>query len=158
MLRDDVHANRAFDAPLIRSAELEEAASILALWQAADTHPTVTDTLSSVRRLIAEHPGAILLAEVDGDLAGTIIAASDGWRGNLYRLAVRPEMRRRGIARALVAEALRRFSDLGIQRVSAFVIASDDPALAFWNSLADLGVRPDPAPKARFVVNLSGET
>jgi ribosomal protein S18 acetylase RimI-like enzyme len=33
---------------------------------------------------------------------GTLVAAWDGWRGNMYRLAVLPEHRRAGIGRELV--------------------------------------------------------
>lgn len=142
------------DSLVIRPATAEEAEDILALWQAADAHPTVTDMPCAVRRLIHEHPGALLVAELDGRLVGTIIAGYDGWRGTLYRLAVIPELRRRGIARALVAEALRSFRERGVERVSAFTIEADQAAVAFWNSLADVGVTPDPAPKRRYISTL----
>jgi ribosomal protein S18 acetylase RimI-like enzyme len=45
------------------------------------------------------HPGALLVAEIDGVLAGSLIAAWDGWRGSFYQPAVSPEHRRRGLAR-----------------------------------------------------------
>jgi ribosomal protein S18 acetylase RimI-like enzyme len=138
----------------IRPAAAGEAEAILALWSAAEAHPTITDTVSAVAHLIREHPGSLLVAQVDGRLAGTVIAVTDGWRGSLYRLAVLPEFRRRGIARALVTEALRRLQDRGIERVSALVIEEDQRAAAFWSSLTDIGVVPDPAPKLRFVANL----
>lgn len=139
---------------LIRPAHVAEAEGVLALWLAADAHPTVTDTLCAVRRLIEEHPGTLLVAELDGHLVGTIIAGCDGWRGTLYRLAVIPELRRRGVARALVAEALRHLRERGVERVSAFVIEADQAAVAFWSSLADLGIVLDPAPKLRYVATL----
>ena len=41
-------------------------------------------------------------------LSGTVIASWDGWRGAMYRLAVLPSLRRRGIAAALVDEGERR--------------------------------------------------
>ncbi|MGO9498921.1 MAG: GNAT family N-acetyltransferase [Solirubrobacteraceae bacterium] len=40
------------------------------------------------------------MAESDeGELVGALIAGWDGWRGNMYRLAVGPDHRRRGVAR-----------------------------------------------------------
>jgi len=149
--------NGAIDSLVIRPARLEEAEGILSVWRAADAHPTVTDTISAVQRLIREQPEALLVAELDGHLVGTVIAGWDGWRGSLYRLAVIPEQRRRGCARALVNEALRRFKDRGIERVSAFVVAADGTAMAFWINIADMGVVVDPAPKIRFVATLHQE-
>jgi ribosomal protein S18 acetylase RimI-like enzyme len=140
---------------MIRPAQLEEAEEVLALWQASDAHPTITDTISAVRRLIAEQPEALLVAELEGRLVGTVIAGWDGWRGSLYRLAVLPQHRRHGLARALVEEALRRFRSRGIQRVSALVVEADQVAVAFWSSLSEIGVILDPAPKVRYVASLT---
>jgi ribosomal protein S18 acetylase RimI-like enzyme len=41
------------------------------------------------------------VAEGDGEIVGALIAAWDGWRGNMYRLAVREGHRREGIGLAL---------------------------------------------------------
>jgi ribosomal protein S18 acetylase RimI-like enzyme len=67
-----------------------------------------------------------------GRLVGTIVAGWDGWRGNLYRLAVLPSARRRGIALRLVAEAERRLAEKGAIRPSALVMSGHDPAVALW--------------------------
>ena len=67
-----------------------------------------------------------------GRLVGTIVAGWDGWRGNLYRLAVLPTARRRGIALRLVAEAERRLAEKGAIRLSALVMSEHDPAVALW--------------------------
>jgi ribosomal protein S18 acetylase RimI-like enzyme len=75
---------------------------------------------------------ALLVAQVEGRLAGTIIAGWDGWRGSLYRLAVLPPARRRGIALRLVAEAERRLAAKGARRLSAIVMSEQDPAVALW--------------------------
>jgi ribosomal protein S18 acetylase RimI-like enzyme len=65
----------------------------------------------------------------------TLIVGWDGWRGALYRLAVLPEWRRRGIARLLVGEAERRLRESGARRVAAMVIADHDQAVSFWSAL-----------------------
>jgi ribosomal protein S18 acetylase RimI-like enzyme len=69
-----------------------------------------------------------------GRLVGTIVAGWDGWRGNLYRLAVLPSARRRGIALRLVAEAERRLTEKGAVRLSALVMSEHDPAVALWRA------------------------
>jgi ribosomal protein S18 acetylase RimI-like enzyme len=142
------------NASTIRSGTAGDVSGVLALWSAAGTHPTITDTSGDLVRLVDEQPGALLVAEVDGLLAGSLIAAWDGWRANLYRLAVAPAYRRRGLGQALVLEAGRRLGERGVRRVSLYVVAADDPALAFWESLESWGVLPDPSPKARYIWNL----
>jgi GNAT superfamily N-acetyltransferase len=64
--------------------------------------------------------------------------------------------RRRGLGRALslVLEAARRLKERGVRRVSLYVVAADEPALTFWDSLSSWGLTPDPSPKARYVWNL----
>jgi hypothetical protein len=68
----------------IRACRLEEAEAILELWRQADATPGVTDTADDLRRAIAESPAHVLLAEVGGQVVGSIIGTFDGWRGNIY--------------------------------------------------------------------------
>lgn len=52
----------------------------------------------------------------------------------LYRIAVVPQHRRRGIATALLREAESSLWARGAARIDAVVVASDDHALEFWKS------------------------
>lgn len=131
-MEDDRDSKR--QQPLIRPCRAGEIGSVLEVWLRADAHPTVTDDPESIRRLMERDADALLVAECDGRLAGTLIAAWDGWRGSLYRLAVVPEMRRRGIARLLVEAGERRLRACGVRRLAALVVPSDAPAVAFWAS------------------------
>lgn len=132
------------DAAAIRPARPDEARQVLALWQEADTTPSPTDTPNDLTKLLGE-PAALLLlvAEADGRLVGTVIGGWDGWRGNIYRLAVLPAYRRRGIARALVGEAERRLFRMGGRRISALVQGDHPWATDFWDSLGASGYRHD---------------
>jgi ribosomal protein S18 acetylase RimI-like enzyme len=117
---------------LIRPGRREEIADVLALWRQAEAVPSVSDDPASLGRLLETSEDALLVAEVGGRVVGTIIAGWDGWRGNLYRLAVLPTARRRGIALRLVAEAERRLSAKGARRLTALVMSEHDPAVALW--------------------------
>jgi ribosomal protein S18 acetylase RimI-like enzyme len=118
-------------AETIRPAVAADVAAVLELWGGARSARAVTeDSPERVAALVAA--GALLVAEVDGALAGAVIAAFDGWRGNFYRLAVAPSARRRGIGRRLVEAGEARMRALGAPRVTALVAFDDDAARGFW--------------------------
>jgi len=83
-------------------------------------------------------------------VVGTIIAGWNGWRGGIYRIAVAPAHRRRGIARALIAAAVERLEALGARRIDALVVKDDDLARSFWDALGP-GWTHDPMEKLRYV-------
>ena len=120
---------------VVRACLAQEASAVLELWQQARSeHASTADRLDDVQRLLSETPGSLLVADADGAIVGVLIAAWDGWRGNMYRLAVHLEHRRRGVGLALVRageESLRR---KGASRVTALVAHEDEVAGAFWES------------------------
>jgi len=126
--------------PTFRPALSADAPAVVALWREAATEPSHTDDAESVRRLIARDPAALILAEVGvghgaaGRLVGSVIAGWDGWRGSIYRLAVLPDQRRRGLGRRLVRLAEARLAEAGAVRSQAIVVETDDQAVAFWET------------------------
>ena len=76
-------------------------------------------------------------------VVGSVIGGWDGWRGNIYRLAVAPDARRHGLARRLVQEAERMLVSKGARRISALVERHEAHAVGFWDALSDRGWRRD---------------
>jgi ribosomal protein S18 acetylase RimI-like enzyme len=77
--------------------------AVLSLWADSRASSAVTvDTVEAVEAVIEQPGSELLLAFSSESLVGTLVVGWDGWRGNMYRLAVREDMRRRGIALALV--------------------------------------------------------
>ena len=66
---------------------------------------------------------------------GSIIGTFDGWRGNIYRLAVHLGYRRRGIARKLVTEVERRLFGQGTKRITSLVEKDHAWAVNFWEAV-----------------------
>jgi ribosomal protein S18 acetylase RimI-like enzyme len=118
----------------IRACRLEDIEGVLELWRQADATPGVTDTHDDLRRAIADSPAHVLVAEVGGRVVGSIIGTFDGWRGNIYRLAVHPDHRRQGVARALVAEVEKRLTQQGAKRITALVEKDQPRAMNFWEA------------------------
>jgi len=135
----------------IRSAVEADLTAVLALWSRARSSGASTpDDEGVLRILLGRDPDALLVAEHDGRVVGTLIVGWDGWRGNMYRLAVAPEFRRRGIARRLISEGERRLKALGGRRVTALAWREDARAGAVWSATA----YEDDAAVARYVRNL----
>ena len=109
--------------------------AVLSLWaQARSGHASTSDRLDDVERLIAESPAALLVAEWDGEIVGALVAAWDGWRGNMYRLAVRDGHRRQGIGLALIRAGEDYLRQCGARRITALVAFEDEVAGGFWES------------------------
>ena len=107
----------------------------MALWQeAAENSGRPPDTAEAVAALLGRDPDAAILAEHDGVLIGSVIAGWDGWRYHLYRLAVRPGWRRRGVGAALLNAAERRLRDLGATRIDAMVLDDNDLGQGLWQA------------------------
>jgi ribosomal protein S18 acetylase RimI-like enzyme len=119
----------------IRGCRLEDIGVVLELWRKADAMPGVSDNADDLRRAITESPAHVLVAEADGRVIGSIIGVFDGWRGNIYRLAVHPDCRRQGIARALVAEVEQKLADQGAKRITALVEKDHPWAMSFWEAM-----------------------
>ena len=122
----------AVDDLQIRAAEPTDAETVLTFWKDAAEGTSISDDRDGVARLIARDPGALLLAESGGVLIGTVIAGFDGWRCSLYRLAVLPSHRRRGVATALLEAAEQRFVSLGGRRADAMVLEANEHAQKAW--------------------------
>ena len=130
---------------VIRPVREDELAAVLRLWRAAGvTPPSTSDSVEGLSRLIREPAASLLVATIDNQIVGSVIGGWDGWRGNIYRLAVTPELRRKGIARRLVAEISRELFAKGAARLSALVEHEHLWAMDFWDSLSDLGYQRDP--------------
>jgi ribosomal protein S18 acetylase RimI-like enzyme len=130
------YARRLKDAEVtIRRCRPGEVPRVLDLWaQNRSGHASTPDRHDEVERLVDESPAALLVAEREGEIVGALIAGWDGWRGNMYRLAVGHRHRRRGIGLALARAGEEYLRERGAHRVTALVAFDDDVAGGFWES------------------------
>lgn len=119
----------------IRQATPDDVDAVVALWHRAAGPTAIVGDVTSARRLLEFDGASIILAVDDGEIVGTIVAGWDGWRGNLYRMAVIPERRDEGIGRRLVAEAEAFLVSRGCPRVTALVHLELGDAAPFWTKV-----------------------
>ncbi len=117
---------------VLRSGQESDVRSVLRLWAEAGAEPGHTDDVESLAKLIVRDPGALIVADDDGRLVGSVIAGWDGWRGSIYRLVVAPSDRRSGLGGRLLAEAESRLAAAGAVRMQAIVVGTEPVALSFW--------------------------
>ncbi len=117
----------------LRRARAGDVDALLQMWhEAAENHGRPADTRAAVEALLDRDPEAVIVAEHDGAVIGSVIAGWDGWRCHLYRLAVRPRWRRQGVASALLRTAEDRFKALGANRADAMVLDRNDLGQNLW--------------------------
>ena len=119
----------------LRECREDEGQTVLDLSrQAGDVVASPTNSLEEVKAAINHSAALFLVAESKGQMVGIIIGTFDGWRGEVYRLAVTPEVRRRGVARMLVDAAEKWMGEQGCHRITALVEKDHPWATGFWNA------------------------
>jgi ribosomal protein S18 acetylase RimI-like enzyme len=119
----------------LRAASTADIDDLLALWTVvAENDSRPADTPAAIAVLLDRDPDAVIVADHDGQLIGSIIAGWDGWRCHLYRLAVMPDWRRHGVGTALLAAAEDRLTALGATRIDAMVLAANNLGQNLWRA------------------------
>ena len=135
---------------IVRTGVLADVDGVVALWARATDPTSLPSDRDSLTQLLARDPDALIVAEADGRVVGSLIAGWDGWRGTFYRLAIDPAHRRRGLATAMVRAGEERLRSLGAKRLNAIVESEEADAMSFW---ASAGYELQTA-RSRFVKNV----
>lgn len=118
----------------MRTADVPDAPAVLALWREADSVVTHTDDTDGVVALISHDHEALIVAEEDGRIIGSVVAGWDGWRGEIYRLAIAPSHRRQRLGQRLLNTAMDSLHQRGARRLGCIVVADDVDACGFWDA------------------------
>jgi ribosomal protein S18 acetylase RimI-like enzyme len=112
----------------------EDYAPIHTLWENAGPgiHLRRSDDLDEIEKKLRFDPDLFLVAEVDGQIVGTVMGGFDGRRGMVYHLAVTESYRELGIGEKLMEELERRLLDKGCIRCYLLVAADNGSAMRFY--------------------------
>ena len=119
---------------------IKDYAQLVELWRRAGLpfRHAGRDSREAIEAQMKANPDFFLGTFEDSSLVATIIVSSDGRKGWLNRLAVSPEHRRRGTAKALIAEAEKVLRERGIRVFCALIRDSNESSK---NLFEDLGYR-----------------
>ena len=113
---------------MIRGFEHNDVDQIVAILKLNNQYgfPEV-DGPEAMMRVKACNAAVFLVFETDGKVVGVIRGNYDGSRAMIHQLSVHPTYQRRGIGRALVEEAVKKFKEMGAPTVSATVTERSFP-------------------------------
>ncbi len=107
----------------IQKLTTKEYDEIVKLWSRANLpfKPQGRDSMDALRAQLKANPEFLLGAFVHNHLVGTVIMSCDTRKGWINRLAVDPDHRKSGIAKALIAESERILRNHGIRIFCALI-------------------------------------
>jgi ribosomal protein S18 acetylase RimI-like enzyme len=120
----------------IRPFHESDEPDVIALWSevfgstAAHNRPAAL-----IRQKLAVQRELFFVARLGGRLAGTVMGGYDGHRGWVYSLAVRPDLRRRGVGTALMRHLERELASWGCPKINLQVLATNVATVAFYEKL-----------------------
>lgn len=120
----------------IRAYRAGDEAQVVRLWDTVfPDNPAWNVPADDIRRKLEVQRSLFLVGEVDGVIVGTVMAGFDGHRGWIHRLAVLPELRRQGMARALMADAEQRLRAIGCTKVNLQVRSTNAGVVTFYEKI-----------------------
>ena len=93
------------------------------------------DPEMDIERKMNHDVSLFLVAEVNGEVVGTVMGGYDGHRGSAYYLGVHPEFRGRGIANALLNRLEKKLIARGCPKIQINVPEDNDMVLGMYERL-----------------------
>lgn len=114
----------------LRAADFQEVRRLWASTEGLGVGPG--DSPEGIARFVERNPGLSLVIAESGAIVAAILCGHDGRRGFIYRLAVSPAQRRKGLALELVRLSIAGLKAAGIERCLLMVQVDNEGARKFW--------------------------
>ncbi|ABF04590.1 conserved hypothetical protein [Shigella flexneri 5 str. 8401] len=119
----------------IRVFRQEDFEEVITLWERCDLLRPWNDPEMDIERKMNHDVSLFLVAEVNGEVVGTVMGGYDGHRGSAYYLGVHPEFRGRGIANALLNRLEKKLIARGCPKIQINVPEDNDMVLGMYERL-----------------------
>jgi ribosomal protein S18 acetylase RimI-like enzyme len=135
-VRRTLYQRRPVNSIKVRSYVPADHHSLVRIWSRAfPDDPPRNAPEAMIRNKKRVQPELLLVATLEDDVVGAVMAGFDGTRGWIYHLAVDIQYRRKGVGTALVRAAEDGLLRLGCPKVNLQVRAGNQEVVAFYESL-----------------------
>ncbi|ANS44095.1 MULTISPECIES: GNAT family acetyltransferase [Serratia] len=117
---------------VFRQDDFEE---VITLWERCDLLRPWNDPEMDIERKLNHDPDLFLVAEVGGEVVGSVMGGYDGHRGSAYYLGVHPDYRGRGIANALISRLEKKLVARGCPKIQLMVREDNDTVIEMYEKL-----------------------
>lgn len=117
---------------VFRQDDFEE---VITLWERCDLLRPWNDPEMDIERKLNHDPDLFLVAEVGGEVVGSVMGGYDGHRGSAYYLGVHPDYRGRGIANALISRLEKKLIARGCPKIQLMVRVDNDTVIEMYEKL-----------------------
>lgn len=131
------------DRLTIRPFSPADADEVVRIWTLCGLLRPWNDPRKDIARKMAVNPEWFLVGFAGGRLVATVMAGYEGHRGAINYLAVDPDCRRHGYARAIMDAAESLLREAGCPKINLMVRDGNEEAIAFYETIgyADNEVR-----------------
>lgn len=119
----------------IRVFTLADYEQALELWRAVGFQGWSLVTRDQVVKKLRRDPNLFLVADLEGQMVGTVMGSWDGYRGWAHNVAVHPSHQRQGIGRILMFELEKRLWRKGARVLNLHYFNDSTWAREFYHSL-----------------------
>lgn len=98
-------------------------------------HANGEDSPEGIASFMKRNDRLSIAAYDNDEMAGTILCGHDGRRGMLYHLAVRTDLRRKGIGKELLRRGLDGLKACGITKCALFVLKENESGQRFYEAM-----------------------
>lgn len=119
----------------IRVFRQDDFEAVIILWERCDLLRPWNDPEMDIERKQNHDPDLFLVAEVGGEVVGSVMGGYDGHRGSAYYLGVHPDYRGRGIANALINRLEKKLMARGCPKIQLSVREENDTVIDMYEKL-----------------------
>lgn len=120
---------------MFRNIEDKDVAAVVELWRACGLTRAWNDPYKDIAFARSGETSTILVGEMEGRIAASVMVGHDGHRGMLYYVSVDPVLQGKGLGSHAVRAAERWLRDRGVWKINLLVRAENEKMRGFYEKL-----------------------